>query len=83
MDSPIHILFECDALKDMRIGLWGNIVSYMPAAMADHVTTATILDRYEFIITGLKCTSYITEWEYVLGFDHEVLFLVSYTARVK
>ena len=65
-DGPVHILFECEYLSDIRTGPWSDLILCMPTALSDHMTSLNNRDKYAFIISGLHCSKYIDEWKDIL-----------------
>ena len=61
-DTPVHILFECEALVHVRYMVWDKLVSCMPARMAADILECSNIQKYTLMISGLKCTRYVREW---------------------
>ena len=61
-ETSLHVLFECDALNNIRETLISNIVCAMPQNMSNSFLSLNNCDRYTILITGLHCKSYIQEW---------------------
>ena len=65
LDGPVHILFECDALKVTRDIFWEKIIDSAPIAMGNELNTISSRGKLIFIISGLKCNIYVKEWRQV------------------
>ena len=56
-----HILFECEALCQVRAACWERIMNDLPPAMARDLTESQAKDRARLIIAG-PGQRYIPEW---------------------
>ena len=61
-DSPVHILFECTELLNVRDLMWNKVISCMPVGMANDISLLNSREKYILIISGMKCTRFIQEW---------------------
>ena len=62
MDGPVHILFECKSFINIRSNLWDSVLNSMPASMAYCVNLQNNDEKLDFIISGMKCETYVEEW---------------------
>ena len=62
LDGPVHILFECSSLTNVRVNMWGTVINSMPLGMANCVRMKTSMEKLDFGISGMKCETYVKEW---------------------
>ena len=72
-ETPMHILFKCNALKSLREILLNNIVEAMPRNMSNSFTELNNQDKHNFLISGLHSDTYVHEWCHV--YYHTALFV--------
>lgn len=65
VDTPTHILFSCPELTPTRTKAWHNVLRRMPPAMVIDVESLTLECKTTFILSGLNCISYVSEWKHV------------------
>ena len=66
LDSPKHILFECDALSNLRSTKLRELIDSMPEGMKYSFDDLHTDDKIVFLLSGLHCKSFIKEWEDIL-----------------
>ena len=60
-DTPTHILMECPALEETRVGLWRNLMEKMPANMTSCLSEMLPHECIRYLLSCLNNT-YSEEW---------------------
>ena len=63
VETMEHIVFSCNALRDIRYRLLYDLMDSMPAAMKTSFSELSCKSKLEFIISGLGSETYIPEWQ--------------------
>ena len=74
LDSPKHILFQCDAFEIFRISKLNKIIGKMPDAMKESFRHSSQENKVILFLSGLNCDSYIDEWSDVMAEICEFVF---------
>ncbi len=62
------MLFECNALSNIRLELWSEISNSYPSdILKDQIDSMSSYNRANFLLDGLA-NSYIREWEMLYGY---------------
>ena len=62
LDSPKHILFECDAFAIYRFSKLKQIIECMPEGMRYSFRNISLDEKVILLLSGLHCEVYIKEW---------------------
>ncbi len=63
IESVEHMLFDCNALSNIRLELWYEISNSCPSdILKDQIESMTSYNRSNFLLGGLA-NSYIREWD--------------------
>ena len=62
IESPKHILFECESLSRVRTQLWNNILHVMPTGMVNDINALGADDKTSFFLSGMWSYDFIQEW---------------------
>ena len=65
VETMEHILFSCDALREVRTTVLSELMDSMPGAMRKSFCELSNKRKLEFILSGLGSDTYIEEWQYV------------------
>merc|ERR1712208_49880 len=66
VDSPCHVLFECEGISATRELWWNKVINSMPSAMVTCANTMGYTEKLIFILSGLKCERIIPAWSEVM-----------------
>ena len=61
-DTPAHILFDCEALNDLRKKWLTKVYRSMPAGMVTSMINANDVDKCQLFLSALKCEHFVDEW---------------------
>ena len=61
-ESPMHILFECEALKHYRSTLWHVILSEMTDPLKQSINCMSCTEKVKFLLSCCN-ESYTKEWK--------------------
>lgn len=72
LETPIHVIFECEELDSFRKNDWPKVLNSMPNAMARQVNVWPNKQKMQFVLSGLNC-QYVREWDEI--YINIVLFI--------
>ena len=80
-DNPLHILFDCTALCNIRCEKIQRLHATMPIPMLTCFELMTRIEKLSFLLSPLQC-GYVLEWRQVYEAIASMVFSL-YTTRAK
>jgi len=80
-EDGAHVLFECNALEEVRLREWPRVLSIMPGGMASSIRADGSGNAYGLIVSCLV-GNYISEWNEIYRAILDFIYHM-YTERAK
>ena len=61
-EDPVHVLFSCPRLAEVRQTHYDLVINEMPYALRQEVSNMGLLQKTSLLLAALKC-AYVREWE--------------------
>ena len=62
VQSPSHLIFECQITEAYRDDCYDNVKMNGLGNLIDSMTIMSSSEKFAIVATGFRCTRYVTEW---------------------